>query len=129
MIAPVPTHCFYITFILSFEFKYVYRLLAPEIYYYIGFCFTMDSSSTYIIEPRYEKPGFCMCENKDADQLRNHEADQRLCFHYTDSTIPLLPKCKISMSLAIFCDCAARLVSDLVGNPENRFSHNEVQIG
>ena len=27
------------------------------------------------------KPAFCMCENKDADQLRgNREADQRLCF-------------------------------------------------
>ena len=43
------------------------------------------------------KPDFCICENKDADQLRgNREADQRLCFHYTDSTIPLLPKSKIS---------------------------------
>ena len=39
------------------------------------------------------KPAFCICENKDTDQLRgNCEADQRLCFHYTDSTIPLLPK-------------------------------------
>ena len=39
------------------------------------------------------KPGFCICENKDADQLRDdREADQRLCFRYTDSTIPLLPK-------------------------------------
>ena len=29
------------------------------------------------------KPAFCICENKDADQLRsNREADQRLCFHY-----------------------------------------------
>ena len=37
------------------------------------------------------KPGFCMCENKDADQLRgNREADQRLCFRFIDSTIPLL---------------------------------------
>ena len=37
-------------------------------------------------------PDFCICENKDADQLRgNREADQRLCFRYTDSTIPLLP--------------------------------------
>ena len=37
------------------------------------------------------KPAFCICENKDADQLRgNREADQRLCFGYTDSTIPLL---------------------------------------
>ena len=34
-----------------------------------------------------------ICENKDADQLRgNLEADQRLCFHYTDSTLPLLLK-------------------------------------
>ena len=38
------------------------------------------------------KPAFCICENKDADQLRgNREADQRLFFRYTDSTIPLLP--------------------------------------
>ena len=46
------------------------------------------------------KPAFCICENKDADQLRrvrgNREADQRLCFRYTDSTISLLPKCEIS---------------------------------
>ena len=42
------------------------------------------------------KPAFCICENKDADQLRgNHEADQRLCFRYFDSTIPLLPKSEI----------------------------------
>ena len=43
------------------------------------------------------KPDFCICENKDADQLRgNREADQRLCFRYMDSTIPLLPKSEIS---------------------------------
>ena len=43
------------------------------------------------------KPAFCICENKDADQLcDNREADQRLCFGYIDSTIPLLPKYKIS---------------------------------
>ena len=31
------------------------------------------------------KPAFCIYENKDADQLRgNREADQRLCFRYTD---------------------------------------------
>ena len=39
---------------------------------------------------------FFICENKDADQLRgNREADQRLCFRYLDSTIPLLPKSEI----------------------------------
>ena len=43
------------------------------------------------------KPAFCMCENKDADQLHgNREADQRLCFRYMDSTIPLLSKFEIS---------------------------------
>ena len=42
------------------------------------------------------KPDFCICKNKDADQLRgNREADQRLCFRYTDSTIPLLSKSEI----------------------------------
>ena len=43
------------------------------------------------------KPDFCLGENKGADQLRgNREADQRLCFRYTDSTIPLLLKSEIS---------------------------------
>ena len=43
------------------------------------------------------KPAFCIWENKDTDQLRgNHEADQRLCFCHTDSTIPLQPKSEIS---------------------------------
>ena len=43
------------------------------------------------------KPGFCICENKDADQLRgNSEADQCLCFRYIDSTIPLLSIYEIS---------------------------------
>ena len=42
------------------------------------------------------KPAFCICENKDADQLHsNCAADQRLCFRYTDSKIPLLPKSEI----------------------------------
>ena len=43
------------------------------------------------------KPTFRICENKDADQLRgDREADQRLCFRYIDSTIPLLSKSEIS---------------------------------
>ena len=43
------------------------------------------------------QPAFCICENKDVDQLRgNHEADQRLCFCYIDMSFPLLPKSEIS---------------------------------
>ena len=71
------------------------------------------------------KPAFCICENKDADQLRgNREADQRLCFSYIDSTIPLLainPSFSLICNfkpLAIFCGCTALFVSDLVENPE-----------
>ena len=75
------------------------------------------------------KTAFCICENKDADQLRgNREADQRLCFRYTDTTIPLLSKSENFKLLAIFCGCTAWFVSDLVGNPEDRFSHNEAHI-
>ena len=45
---------------------------------------------------RMGKPTICIGENKGADQLRsNCEADQRLCFRYNDSTIPLLSKSKI----------------------------------
>ena len=52
------------------------------------------------------------------------EADQRLCLRYTDSTISLLLKSEISS----FCDCTGRFVSDLVGNPEDRFSCLESQL-
>ena len=50
------------------------------------------------------KPTICIGENTDADQLRdNREADQRLCFRYKDSTLPLLlylnPKFKPSSLL------------------------------
>ena len=46
------------------------------------------------------KQAFCLCENTDADQLRgDREADQGLCFCYTDSTIPLLPQSEISSIL------------------------------
>ena len=57
------------------------------------------------------KQTICICENKDADQLRcNCEADQRLCFRYTDNTIPLLLKSKISSFepssvLVLLCLC------------------------
>ena len=43
------------------------------------------------------KTTICIGENKGADQLRgNREADQRLYFRYSDSTIPLLLKSEIS---------------------------------
>ena len=70
------------------------------------------------------KPTICICENKDADQLRgNREADQCLCFRYIDSEIPLLSKSEISslypFSVAVQPGC--------VGpgrKPECWFSHD-----
>ena len=43
------------------------------------------------------KPTICIGEYKDADQLRgDREADQHLCFRYSESTVPLLLKSEIS---------------------------------
>ena len=57
----------------------------------------MDHVAAHEMSRVERKPDFCLCENKDADQLRGYrEADQRLCLRYTDSTISLLPKYEIS---------------------------------
>ena len=49
------------------------------------------------------KPAFCICENKDTDQLcGNRKADQRLCFRYIGTTIALLSKSEISSLLPSF---------------------------
>ena len=88
------------------------------------------------------KPAFCICKNKGANQLRSdHAADQRLCFRYVDSTIPLLSESKIlcpysgyksltcrKLVDAIFCGRTARFGSDMVVNPEDRFSHDAAHI-
>ena len=59
------------------------------------------------------KPTFCICENKGADQLRgNHATDQRLCFCYIDSLIPLLPNLQASNNLLW-------LYSPFCGGPES----------
>ena len=49
--------------------------------------------------------------------------DQCLCFLYIESTVDPLPK-----PLSIFCGCTAQFVSDLVGNPEDKFSGDEAPI-
>ena len=70
------------------------------------------------------KSAFCIYENKGSDQLRsNCAADQRLCFRYTDSTIPLLRNSKIS-SVGYLLQIYSLVY---VGNPEDRFSHDAAQ--
>ena len=68
------------------------------------------------------KTAFCLCKNNGADQpCGSCAGDQHLCFSYMyiDNTIPLL-----SEPLPIFSCCTAQFVSDLVDNPEDKFSHN-----
>ena len=75
------------------------------------------------------KPAFCICENKDADQLRgNRETDQRLCFIATGIVQSLYFLNRNFKHLDIFCGCTAWFVWDLVGNPDDRFSQNEAQV-
>ena len=50
-------------------------------------------------------PAFCTCENKGTDQLvGNRAADQHLCFHFIDRTIPLLA---ISEILSLYSSSVA----------------------
>ena len=59
--------------------------------------YTAKAAISPSFEPRREKNVFLYMRKKDADQLRgDREADQRLCFRYTDSTIPLLSDSEIS---------------------------------
>ena len=70
------------------------------------------------------KPDFHLNENKGADQLRsNCEADQRLSFRYSSSTY--IQNFKL---LACLCNCTGWFKSDLVGNPEDRFSRILAQM-
>ena len=77
------------------------------------------------------KQTFCICENKDADQLRgDSEADQRLCFRYIDSTIPLLSKSRISSLLpSSVCIQPYSLVCVGPGRiTEHKFSHDGAHL-
>ena len=60
--------------------------------------YTVRPAGKTVLSRRMGKPTICIGENKSADQLRgNREADQRLCFCHSDSTIiHLLRKSEIS---------------------------------
>ena len=68
------------------------------------------------------KRDYGLCENKGADQLRsNCEADQRLCFRYSDSTISPLPICKISSFYPASVAAQTGLCQTRSGTPKTRF--------
>ena len=69
------------------------------------------------------KPTICIGENTDADQLRsNCEADQRLCFRYTDSTIHLLSE------FILLSKNSSLLLSSVTVQPGLCLSWSETQI-
>ena len=83
----------------------------------------------FINECVMRKPDFCICENKDADQLRGN-AKLICAFVFAAQMVQSLLFLKIRnfKPLAILCGCTDWFVSDLVGNPEDRFSHVAAQI-
>ena len=74
------------------------------------------------------KPTIFIGENKGADQLRgDREADQRLCFRYSDSTIPLLLKSEIS-SFSLFSVLVQAVCVEPVRKPHCWFSHEAAHM-
>ena len=70
------------------------------------------------------KATICIGENKGVDKFRSKcESDQLLCFRYTDSTISLLSKSKISSLLLYSPVCVRR-----GWNPNCWFSHAQAQL-
>ena len=74
------------------------------------------------------KPALCICENKAADQLRGNLKliSAFVCAtRIVQSLFFLNPKFQASSHLLWL---HSPIVSDLVGNPEDQFSHNEAQV-
>ena len=88
---------FYLSFIyslilLTFMFS-INTFIARQISNWKDFHHFLQNEMSHLMG----KPTICIGENKGADQLRgNCEADQRLCFRYSDSTIPPLLNSKIT---------------------------------
>ena len=76
------------------------------------------------------KPDFCLCKNKGTDHMcSNCTADQSVPLfslhgQYNSSSSEI----RNFKLLAIFCICIDQFVSDLVGNPEDQFSHVAAHI-
>ena len=70
------------------------------------------------------KPAFCICENKGGVTAKLIST-----FVFATQIVQSLYLLNRNFeSLAIFCACTAQFVSDLVGNPEDGFSHDAAHI-
>ena len=69
------------------------------------------------------KSAFCICENKGAYHLHLRGGTAQLISTFVFATYnPSSSQIRNFKLLAIFCGCKAAFVSDLVGNPKDRFS-------
>ena len=76
------------------------------------------------------KLDFCLCESKAADQLcSNRTADQGLCFHYTDGTIPILLIPKISSFWLASVTVQAGLCLTWLKTPKTSFLASRLKFG
>ena len=80
------------------------------------------------------KPTICIGENKDADQLRGNREAEFSAFVFATLIVRFLfyLNPKIQASIALFCACTGRFVSDLFGNnivgfPTRRLNFNGIQ--
>ena len=73
-----------------FEMSFRSYKLGSLVFGFTGLELPIASYTSYNLSRVMRKPSFCICENKDADQLRVNR------FRYIDSTILLLPKYEIA---------------------------------
>ena len=67
------------------------------------------------------KPAFCFCVNKRADQLRGNPVPLFSLHRQFNTSENFKP-------LTMFCGSTSRFVSNLLGNPEDRFSDDAAHI-
>ena len=81
------------------------------------------------IEPRCEKTGFLLMRKTKTQISCAVTAQLISAFVFAIRIInPSTNYFRNFQPLAIFCGCTDRFVSDLVGNPEDRFSHKEALL-
>ena len=74
------------------------------------------------------KHAFCICVNKDTDQLCGYRAFVFARLVDVQSLYNYFINMKLQAFSHLLCRCTARVVSELVGNSEDSFSHYAAQI-
>ena len=104
-------------YLLINDFFFIYLFIIP---------YQLMLNIQEYMSPVTRKAAFFICKNKDANLPRSLSAPLFPLLRWYNPSAPYI---RNSKPLVIFyCGCTARFVSDLVGNPEDRFSHNEAHF-